>query len=83
MPGLWSAVLNMLFDGTECFGGNVTDKELANDAVGHKRSNKWPTEGEIVHNADMHQRPVCVQKPCDLHASADATHVCEVNLVLD
>src|SRR6266487_676417 len=73
---------NMLFDGAECLRGNIAHEEFSNDIVGDQRPDRRPAPHEVMHNADVHQGAICVQKPGYCHPSTDATHMSKIDAML-
>jgi hypothetical protein len=78
---LCSVTLDVLLDRPERLVGNVADEELADNMVGHERANQGPGRRKVVHDTDVYQWPVGVQKPGYDHPPADTSHMGEVNLM--
>ena len=74
--------LNMLLERAECLGGNMAHEHLTNDIGRDPRPNGPPTPGEVVHNADMDQWAIRVQKPGDVHPATDPADMREVDAML-
>ena len=63
---------HMLPDRAEGLGGNRTHKHFADNLVGHKRANRPPPPGEIVHHTGFFARPLSCGARHDLSCAGSS-----------